>query len=314
MSHLLQKAAEQGDVAALRRLLDAGADIEWQHKGTGRTALVSATIAGHHDAVVALLDRGANIDHACKAMGYTALTWAASQGTTDIAMQLTARGAALDQASPDMRRTALMAASQAGHAGIVGHLLERGANPRLMDFSQQTAWSLADENGHVATLAVLEAAGVGAPPPPVEPPSLPWPDIEAGIAATAEPVRVVRAYLLAVYDWETAGHARQADAQTPVPDAFWAGADDIVSAYCTARKRVVTRKGFGWPPEFTPAVSLISATQAGAGAEVVICDPVETANLRYEHLFVVKRVSGEWRIDSMKRRLHGIGKWENGLL
>ncbi|MEE6229939.1 ankyrin repeat domain-containing protein [Stenotrophomonas maltophilia] len=61
MSHLLAKAAEKQDLARIDALLDEGADIEWQHKGTGRTPLLSAVIAGKADSVERLLDRGANI-------------------------------------------------------------------------------------------------------------------------------------------------------------------------------------------------------------------------------------------------------------
>jgi len=70
MSHLLFKAAQTGDVRAPESLLAGGANIEWTHKGTGRTALVEAAINGHRDAVAVLLRRGAAIDHQCTALGY----------------------------------------------------------------------------------------------------------------------------------------------------------------------------------------------------------------------------------------------------
>jgi hypothetical protein len=75
---------EKQDLARIDALLDEGADIEWQHKGTGRTPLLSAVIAGKADSVERLLDRGANIQHACTALGYTALGWAANAGDTEI--------------------------------------------------------------------------------------------------------------------------------------------------------------------------------------------------------------------------------------
>ena len=50
-----------------------------------------------------------------------------------------------------------------------------------------------------------------------------------------------------------------------------------------------------------------------AQAEVLVRDPASRA-LCYEHRFVVKRVAGQWRIDSVKRRLAGTQKWANAIL
>jgi ankyrin repeat protein len=61
MSHLLRKAAAGGDMAKLKARLDAGDDIESRGKGTGRTALLEASIAGHRDVVALLIEKGADV-------------------------------------------------------------------------------------------------------------------------------------------------------------------------------------------------------------------------------------------------------------
>jgi len=87
MSHVLFKAAEKGDAGALESLLAGGADIEWTHKQTGRTALVQATINGHRDAVAVLLRHGAAIDKPAAPLWCrrpstdTAMPWPFSCGT-----------------------------------------------------------------------------------------------------------------------------------------------------------------------------------------------------------------------------------------
>jgi hypothetical protein len=255
MSHLLQKAAEQGNTDKIRQLLDKGDDIEWRHKGTGRTALVSAAIAGQRDAVDVLIQRGANVNHQCTAVGYSALAWASELGLTNIADLLIRRGANLDLPSPELKRTALMAAAQSGHIDVVRLLLDQGAKPNLADFSHDNAWSLATERGH----------------------------------------------------------ALSKDDAT-LPDIFWQEADDLVARYCTQRKRVYRRLGFGWPPEYTPDDELLSVRPVASRVEVLVCDAPRENGMRYEHLFVVKQSNGEWRIDSVKKRMRGTEDWSNGIL
>ncbi len=313
MSHLLQKAAEQGNTDKIRQLLDKGDDIEWRHKGTGRTALVSAAIAGQRDAVDVLIQRGANVNHQCTAVGYSALAWASELGLTDIADLLIRRGADLDLPSPELKRTALMAAAQSGHIDVVRLLLEQGAKPNLADFSHDNAWSLATERGHVAITSLLEAAGAGAPVPPKPTPVLPWPERPQDVPVTAEPAMVVHAYLQASFAWETRGHALSKENAT-LPDIFWQEADDLVARYCTQRKRVYKRLGFGWPPEYTPDDKLLSVRPVASRVEVLVCDAPRENGMCYEHLFVVKQSNGEWRIDSVKKRMCGTEDWSNGIL
>jgi hypothetical protein len=313
MSHLLAEAAEQGDTDKLQRLLDGGADIEWKHKGTGRTALITATIADQLAAVALLLDRGANIDHQCQAMGHTALAWACYSGNLDIARLLVDRGAHLDLASPKLKRTALMSAAQAGRLDAVELLLEKGADAGLLDYLHKNALSLATDNGHQEIVDVLKKAGTSTPAPVQEEEALPWP--AAGPEVTTDPVTVVRAYMLAQYEWEQKGNRLQSTGGMADDRTFWQEQDEIRAAHCTVRPRAYTRGGFGFPTEYAPDDVLVSVERAAASrTAVLIRNCPARPRLRYEHLFVVKKAAGEWRIDSVKKRRHGTTEWKNSLL
>lgn len=311
MSHLLEKAAARGDLAAIERLLDAGADLEWQHKGTGRTALLAATIAGHQPAVALLLARGADVQQPCKALGYSPLAWAASQGDTAMAELLIAHGAALEHASPELQRTALMNAAQGGHEAMLSLLLKAGADPLRLDFQQRNACSLAEEKGHTQIMQQLAQAGAGAPPASAAAPSLPWPPLAAGDDNSGDPVTQVRAYTLALEAWEQRGNALGHEA---VDAAFWAEPQQLLERFCTLRPRAYPRASYGYPTTYSEADQLLGCQLLKpAQAQVLMRDPASRA-LCYEHRFLVKRVAGQWRIDSVKRRLAGTPKWTNAIL
>ncbi|AWH44363.1 ankyrin repeat domain-containing protein [Stenotrophomonas sp. ZAC14A_NAIMI4_1] len=309
MSHLLAKAAEKADLDRIDALLDAGADIEWQHKGTGRTALLSAVIAGKRDAVARLLDRGANIEHACTALGYTALGWAAEQGGTEIGGLLIARGAMLDPASPEQRRTPLMLACAGGHLAMVERLLDSGASVAPLDFEGRNALAMADDRGYAEVVALLHAAGATPPPVLMEAPPLEWPEPDAA----GEPAAVVRGYLLAHYAWETRGYLdSRAGGTLLLSPGFQEEKANLLAAWCTERKRAyATGVSVGNPRRYVPEDLLVAVAQPTASkAEVLVRDdPQKSRSLRYEHLFVLKRVGGQWRIDVLKKRQYLTEAW-----
>lgn len=314
MSHLLAKAAEKQDLDRIDALLDAGADIEWQHKGTGRTPLLSAVIAGKVESAARLLERGANIHHACTALGYTALGWAANGGDTEIGHLLIARGALLDIASPESRYTPLMLASSGGHLAMVELLLDSGAAVAPLNFEGRNALAIADARKHEEVVACLKAAGAQLPPVPAEPPSLEWTEPDAG----GEPASVVRGYLLAYYDWETRGYKdSRAGGSLLCSAGFQQDRADILAAWCTDRKRVYsTGISVGNPRRYVPEDLLVAIAKPTASkAEVLVRDhPQKSRSLRYEHLFVLKRVGGQWRIDVLKRRPFLVEKWTSAIL
>ncbi len=312
-SHLAQ-VAQQCDTEKLARLLDAGADIESRHKGTGRTALLSAVIAGHREAVELLLARGARLDVACTAMGCTALAWACLQGNTDLAALLIERGAPLDSLQTLYRRTPLMSAAQSGHGAIVALLLAAGADARLLDFEQHNAWSLADSRGHVGVQRLLAQAGAAAPPPAVEPLAPAWPVLPEGAPATVDPVVVVHAYVQAMHAWETDAKARLDANLLDIRDAL-TGATDLRERFCTSRKRTFVIVSVGFPPAYPAGVEWVSLKSTSASrAQVVVRAPKRTQPFRNEFLFVVVRKGGEWRIDNVSVRQWGTKGWRRFFL
>lgn len=122
------------DIAAVRLLLDRGADVGARAKD-GRTALAAAAIAAatRTEIQALLLERGAEIDEG---------VFLAACAGGDVALVRTglARGLSADTANPD-GITPLMAAASSDHGEIVGVLLAAGAavNARTVRKAEFTA-------------------------------------------------------------------------------------------------------------------------------------------------------------------------------
>lgn len=80
----LAAAAVRGDLAAVRTLLDAGADVNARTAG-GSTALITATLWNRFDIVCLLLARGANPSVA-DADGWTAVDIARHRRYADLVL------------------------------------------------------------------------------------------------------------------------------------------------------------------------------------------------------------------------------------
>src|SRR5262245_42124717 len=88
----LWEAARQGDVAAVRKLLDEGVPVDAKSR-YGATALSFASHKGQLEVVKLLLERGADPDVKDRFYGSTPLSWAAESGSLEIARLLVDRGA-----------------------------------------------------------------------------------------------------------------------------------------------------------------------------------------------------------------------------
>lgn len=120
----LVEAAARGDVAELRRLLDAGAAVNDRDR-RGRNAVLAATQGGHVEAARLLIARGADVN-----------------------------------AQDDIQDSAFLLAGAEGHAEIVRLALAAGADLRRTNRYGGTALIPACHHGHVETVRVLLASSI----------------------------------------------------------------------------------------------------------------------------------------------------------
>ena len=152
---LVLHAANDGDVATIRRLARAGVDIDAVPNAGRTTALLTAAAAGRADAARALLGLGARVDRTCST-GLTPLAWAASAGRDTETVRALLR-AGSDPNVPDRKGfTPLMYAARHGPVESVRELLERGANPAAHSGDGQTVADIARQMGRDDVLAVLK--------------------------------------------------------------------------------------------------------------------------------------------------------------
>ena len=155
----LLHAAEKGDVATLRQLLDHGADINapssWE-----RTPLMGAALSDHLACMKLLLDRGADIN-ATSSYGYTALIWAVQYGSAECVKLLLDRGAKIDQRSRQTggleARTTLEWAQKSGRPEIVA-LIESAEQSAERERTRQLEEPLIAALPHASLPELLVAA------------------------------------------------------------------------------------------------------------------------------------------------------------
>ena len=121
----IQDAAKSGDIAALKQLIAAGANVNAKDQ-YGGTALMYAAIHDNAAAVDLLLNNHADIN-ATTGDGVTALELAAHYGDAQAARQLVTRGANVNLRAGD-GSTALHQAARGGSLEIIRLLVEHGAN------------------------------------------------------------------------------------------------------------------------------------------------------------------------------------------
>jgi ankyrin repeat protein len=161
----LHRAAAIGDVVAIERLRDAGANPN-ARDDHGRTPLHVAAFAGQRDAALALVRRGADpcaydVDHV------DALTIAAAKGDRGMVALLLWLGADPGAVTGPDDRTALIAAARAGYADVVRELIAAGAP---VNYVSSLGWTAlmeavifgAEDGRTAATVEALLQAGAKA--------------------------------------------------------------------------------------------------------------------------------------------------------
>ena len=160
MSHSLFSAAQAGDVALIRTLLEAGADHAALDEA-GETPLMHAAHAGHLAAVKVLLAAGAAPDFKSEP-GWTALAKAAYNAETECGYPQVI--AALHEAGAELDTriffgiTPLMLAAGGGDAGVVEWLINNGADVLAANDGGRTARLMANDKFYVDVINLLTDA------------------------------------------------------------------------------------------------------------------------------------------------------------
>ena len=156
----LADAARRGDWAAVRTLLEEGADVD-AREGDGSTALHWASYRDDREAAARLIRAGADVD-AANDLGVTPLWAACENGSSAMVEILLGAGADPDVPLP-FGETPLMTAARAGNADVVGRLLDAGADVDAATaegaYGAQTALMWAVAQRHPSVVAVLLAHG-----------------------------------------------------------------------------------------------------------------------------------------------------------
>ena len=152
----LLNAARQSDSAAVRALLEAGADVDALDDDE-KTALMHAARRGNSAIVEELLAAGAS-PNASDERGQTALIIAAQDGKERIVVALLAAHAD-PNAYTNTSSTALMGAASWDNEKIVEALLRDGADPNASNSNGRTALMNAAREGRQNNVRALLSAG-----------------------------------------------------------------------------------------------------------------------------------------------------------
>lgn len=161
-------AAKAGDLAKVRQLTEAGADMNatndddlWE-----RTPLMQAARLGRTEVVTFLLAKGADVTKPGDATGASPLKEAAYKGHIEIVRALLAAGAKPDYNADDQGRTPLLWAligKETNTPAVVEALLKAGANSQAVFESLDGAKVTAAEFAHKAGPEVEAAFTRNAP-------------------------------------------------------------------------------------------------------------------------------------------------------
>ncbi|CAN9514836.1 unnamed protein product [Ophioblennius macclurei] len=155
----LAEACSDGDVNAVRKLLDEGRSVN-EHTEEGESLLCLACSAGYYELAQVLLAMHANVEDRGIKGDITPLMAAASGGYVDIVKLLLVHGADVNAQSAT-GNTALTYACAGGFVDVVKVLLKEGANIEDHNENGHTPLMEAASAGHVEVARVLLEYGAG---------------------------------------------------------------------------------------------------------------------------------------------------------
>jgi len=149
----LRKSCAEGDLRAVKLLLEENADIETKDTEYGQTPLSWAAWNGHKAVVELLLKKNADIEAKDKD-GQTPLSWAARNGHKAVVELLLKKNADIEAKNKD-GQTLLSWAARNGYEAVVELLLEKNADIEAKDKDRQTPLGWAARNGYEAVVKLL---------------------------------------------------------------------------------------------------------------------------------------------------------------
>lgn len=153
----LLTAAREGDLAAVKSLVEKGAALETK-TSYGQTPLYLAAMSGHGEIVAFLLDKGASTEVRDTFYKAPMLTFVIARKHYDIAKMLIAKG------SGNIDET-LTAVAGSGNAELVQAVIEKGKPAQA---SLDTAYEAALGRKQTAVAELLAKAGAKPPAPAVQ--------------------------------------------------------------------------------------------------------------------------------------------------
>lgn len=149
----LRHAVCNGDVAAIKSLVQGGADVN-QLSENGYSLLMYAVVSDRPQSIMVLADLSAEVDFE-SVTGWTPLICAAALDKIACLETLVALGSQVDRRNFE-GSTALMVAAQKGHSRAIASLLEVGANISLKNRKGETAADIAEREGCGGVLRLLK--------------------------------------------------------------------------------------------------------------------------------------------------------------
>ncbi|MCX5924741.1 MAG: ankyrin repeat domain-containing protein [Candidatus Dependentiae bacterium] len=155
---VLMIAAKSNHADVVKALIKAGADVNKQDP-KGRTALIIALLINSIDIVEELIKAGADVNKGSAVVLGTALMIASTECSVAIVEMLIKAGAEVDKATQPLGQTALMKAVLWERAEVVRILILAGADPYKKDNDYKTALNMADDRIQKVILQALKERG-----------------------------------------------------------------------------------------------------------------------------------------------------------